>query len=688
MWSGLLYSACIGLSLIVIPGFVLLRAMWFSLPSSCVLSPVVSAALAAVSVEILSVLGIPCVWWTVCLAMLLPSFVVGAFRCVRCRLGASVDGADQICLFQRGESDKNDGVKRTWAAIAMSVAIGGAICIVVYLSSIGSPEAFVQNYDSAFHATHVKEMLDAQNYSSLTSGFYPSLWHAFVAMISSATGASSLVAANAFNSVIATFVYPLSSVALVATIFPGNSRRVALGGICCTSIAYFPWRLMLFGPLYSNVLAFSFMPAAVACFIKLVLPDAPGGYRLRFGIMFCLSGIALLFAQPNAIFSAGVYLVPFIMWRLYAGCIQNGSEAKYRFKGVTLAVLFSVLVAAVWIALASSQFLQATVTYARDTPLCLSDALKWAFHLSFVLRRPQFIAGTLIAFGGIALLAERGRRWVVFSYLLSILLYVVAVSFDGHFRELLTGFWYNDYHRLAAAASVFAVPLLVAGLDSCLLLLSRIAGLIADRIQCDPKRFSAEKMRKTVCISALLLLMITNAFPLPFLPPSIRSTGFDAVRFELNDMYDTAGVGPLDAEELAFLDRVESEVGNEAVIANQPFDGSVFAYATNDLNVLFDRYNPPTDEVHDAVRFELFSIADNEEVALAARELSVEYVLQLDAGENANGNASNSTIYAFAYVEDTWTGINEIDENTPGFTLLLSEGDMRLYRVDWADSGV
>ena len=170
--------------------------------------------------------------------------------------------------------------------------------------------------------------------------------------------------------------------------------------------------------------------------------------------------------------------------------------------------------------------------------------------------------------------------------------------------------------------------------------------------------------------------------PLPFLPDSIRAYGFDAVRFELRDMYDTSEKGPLDDKELAFLDRVGEEIEEGAVVANQPYDGSVFAYASDGLNVVFDRYNPPSDEDHVLLRTSLYDIETNQDVDDAVDELDVSYVLQLDAGDAETGMSDDATYYPHGYAAEGWRGINEIDENTPGFTLVLSDGDMRLYRID------
>lgn len=684
MWLDFAFNCVVGVVLMVLPGAALLRQLRMGRFGLVTLSPVVSVALLVVASLVLPSAGIPCTWWSMLVAMLLPALVVFAARTVLRRTSAGVGEivrtgphVDGVLSIGRRE------LPLDWCCIAAALLAGMITCIAVYLMCIGSPDAFVQNYDSAFHVNHLREFMDSGNYSSFSGGFYPSAWHAYVASIASATGASPFLAANAANSVIAAVAYPLSAVSLLAVAFPDRGRRVLLGSLFCTSIAYYPWRIMLFGPLYPNVLSFSLMPAAVSCFIMLCSSDLAKAARVRYGLLFVMSGVALTLSQPNAVFSAGVFLVPFIVYRIYRVSADQLKGARARSFALLFSCFFVAFVVVVWVALASSEALRATVTYPRDSPLSLSDALKWAFHFSFVLRRPQFVAGLLVAIGAIALLLERGRRWIPVSYLVSVLLYVVAISCDGHLREILTGFWYNDYHRLAAAVSVFAVLPLSTGLDCCVGGAASLARRIAAGRRNPAQPSKREGAIGAACCGLVLLgVMVFNTFPLPFLPNSIRAYGFDAVRFELRDMYNTSEKGPLDDEELAFLDRVGEEIEEGAVVANQPYDGSVFAYASDGLNVVFDRYNPPSDEDHVLLRTSLYDIETNQDVDDAVDELDVSYVLQLDAGDAETGMSDDATYYPHGYAAEGWRGINEIDENTPGFTLVLSDGDMRLYRID------
>ena len=54
--------------------------------------------------------------------------------------------------------------------------------------------------------------------------------------------------------------------------------------------------------------------------------------------------------------------------------------------------------------------------------------------------------------------------------------------------------------------------------------------------------------------------------------------------------------------------------------------------------------------------------------------------LQLDQNGKHDGNH-----FLFSYEQNDWFGIDRIDDDTPGFEIVLSEGDMRLYRILPAD---
>ena len=112
-------------------------------------------------------------------------------------------------------------------------------------------------------------------------------------------------------------------------------------------------------------------------------------------------------------------------------------------------------------------------------------------------------------------------------------------------------------------------------------------------------------------------------------------------------------------------------------MANIPYDGSLWAYATNNVHVIwryptgYDGSEKPTSAI---LRKRLNYIASDEEVRNTAKELDVHYVLQLE-------NPVSSGVIGDNYKMGTFRGVSEITDDTPGFEVVLSEGNMRLYKI-------
>ena len=134
---------------------------------------------------------------------------------------------------------------------------------------------------------------------------------------------------------------------------------------------------------------------------------------------------------------------------------------------------------------------------------------------------------------------------------------------------------------------------------------------------------------------------------------------------------------PLTNKEREFLRRVNNIIPKGARVANIPYDGSLWAYATNNVHVIwryptgYDGSEKPTSAI---LRKRLNYIASDEEVRNTAKELDVRYVLQLE-------NPASSGVIGDNYKMGTFRGVSEITDDTPGFEVVLSEGNMRLYKI-------
>ena len=124
--------------------------------------------------------------------------------------------------------------------------------------------------------------------------------------------------------------------------------------------------------------------------------------------------------------------------------------------------------------------------------------------------------------------------------------------------------------------------------------------------------------------------------------------------------------------------------GTDAVVLNMPYDGSAYAYGVSNMNVVY-RYMSgygATDEDQRETSWSRFlrtrlamGLEGRDPLAEAAlEELRPDYLLILDRDVD-------EMLEAFSpYVVADWMGILQVDDETPGLELVLSEGDMRLYR--------
>ena len=130
-------------------------------------------------------------------------------------------------------------------------------------------------------------------------------------------------------------------------------------------------------------------------------------------------------------------------------------------------------------------------------------------------------------------------------------------------------------------------------------------------------------------------------------------------------------------------DRIIDVVPEGERVLNQPHDGSVFAASVADVPVTFNFFFEARDNSDGwkAVREGLCDYTSNPDVAAQLEERGAHYLLQLDQGNSIYGMNARGTLYTLGYEGVDWEGINSVRDDTPGFEVVLSEGDMRLYRI-------
>ena len=205
------------------------------------------------------------------------------------------------------------------------------------------------------------------------------------------------------------------------------------------------------------------------------------------------------------------------------------------------------------------------------------------------------------------------------------------------------------------------------------------------------RAFSSGSDGKTAVKMASAFMVFVPVFLLTFFPTFNLSglgsvkTGFGTVRdtlYQYNTMSEDAQC--YSKEEIVFADKVKGIVGDSRVL-NYPYDGSCFSYALNDLNVVFSFwYYVDLDKTvpENLLRMSIDEVASDAGVQRACIIEDVEYVMILDYGHLFGEGVFNYS----NRVPEAWSGLASLSDSTPGFDLVLSEGDMRLYRVNCLDS--
>lgn len=186
----------------------------------------------------------------------------------------------------------------------------------------------------------------------------------------------------------------------------------------------------------------------------------------------------------------------------------------------------------------------------------------------------------------------------------------------------------------------------------------------------------------SVCVAAIGAMLALVCFPVGYSPSeglTTRSLGQCMSKlYAINDW--EGGFTIYHSEEREFVQKAEDLIPDGALVMNFPYDGSAYAYGLDGMNTYF-KSNATYSEEGSAeyiVETRLCDIAWDPEVRDAAKELGIEYVIQLD-----HGLGEGSSTLEREYSAQDWRGIGSIDGQTEGFEEVLVSGDMRIDRIKY-----
>ena len=715
------------LAVLYLPGYLLARSFPFSRFASAALAPTFSilglTLLGVAAYELVNPCPAPA------LAGALIALCLAVYLICRIVRNVTVKACD------RSSSDSNDASNvranrtpstelipipadaRIWKAAALYIGVALVITSIVFLGALDGFDSFSRNDDTTVHLSVARGFLDTGTFSTLhtssflnqgeVGSFYPAAWHVLVAVVASLFGNDVSLATNAAIAVFNIAVFPLAICLLIWRLF-GKKRTIILSG-ALFSVAFsgFPWGFVVFGQLLPNMISFMMVPLALVPFMEaLDAPHASDKAKLLLAAVVGLCAVAI--AQPNGAFTFGILAVLYAISRVF---FEPGAQrATVDAKRVAIAIVVFAAACALWGAMYLAPFMQAVVNTTWSATLSPLEAIISGPLFMFTVRQGvQPFLSVMVLVGIVYTCRHRRHLWLSVAYLAVLAFYVISVSTDGAVKQILTGFWYTDYNRTGALAALFAIPLAAVGFANCV---AWLKGLLEKRMSKDRARIApaskdegaivgtpsnpaaSDAVSRTVA-SANASFTRTGAIAAAtmtalsilcqFLPLSVGygdrqiHLGLVNINQEISTRYSWDQT--LTSEEDAFIDKVMEAIPEDAMVINVPSDGSCWSYGVEGLNTFYRRSSNTgsRDDVQEAelIRTQLCNVTTNEEVQQTLEDLDARYVMLLD-----DPSGDNPTKLSLRYEEKNWTGIETITEDTPGFNLILSEGDMRLYEIE------
>lgn len=576
--------------------------------------------------------------------------------------------------------------KKELCCLVLFFTISAIIAAYVFLTVLDGPDCYFQAWDNQTHLRKIRAFVETGNYSSfnsqfyknaltapepLANSFYPSAWHLLAAMLVSLLDIPVTQAANAVNILCVGTILPLTLFLCLQELGIKKPSSLALCAIICLGVPIYPWDLISYGPLYPNLLGFCLLPGEISLFFSLFnkfnqikLADTLKGVILLF-----LGLISLALAHPNTVFAWGFILAPYLISRF-----KFFISAKYR--NIPSIACYAIPFAAIfliWISFTRIPFMHEIVDCYWPAFTSVPKALLSALFLGTTTHPIQILI-PLLTFIGVYIELKDRKFCLAATYGLLVIFYTIDAGSNLPVKPLLTGFWYNDYHRVSAMLGLISIFL------ACLAI-NRIFVYLEDKLS--EQKTSVRTAIAGVIAAGMIALIFYPSIPLPRKHEMQTAFGYEIN--EMRNQFDKELIyydlfSPLEED---FCKTTLAKYNSDnSVVINNPDDGSIFAYGVYGSNMYYRYWYPPAPDTETkeskVIRHHLNEIASNENVRNAVKQIGAKYVIQLDHGEPTQE-------YRIQYNYDNadeWRGIDLIDETTPGFTLVASNDDIRLYKID------
>lgn len=630
LWITALPAILAGVALLMVPGLVVgaligLRRLWL-----WALAPAISITLLTAGSIVLPWIGLS---WSPLTAL----------------AGAVVFGAIVVALFRFVLRSRFDipapESGSSWPTV-VAWAFGSIVLVSLGAAGIGAPENFSQTFDNVFHLNAIAFIGDTGNASPFETarlsfpdggqGFYPNGWHSLAELVGQLSGASVPLAINALNLATLMTIWPLG-VLLLSRQLAGSSRVATLAaGVLLAAFPMLPLNLLYYGVLYPFFFGLALAPVTLAIVLNLIevarerrIAGTASQIVLLAGVTFAIS-----IAHPGAMMAVLALSVPAAVVATFAG--WRSFTARRRIWHLVGFAAFLVAGLAMLLGLRQTDWWGPRMSHA--------EAAWQAVSLTLGDYGLPLLTAALLVIGIVFALRRRDRSSLAALgiWLIAAILFFVTAAASNTLLRFPTWVWYGDTPRLAAVYVIAVIPLAVLGLRWVVEALDR--------------RVSRSWILETAALVVLAAV-------------ALGSAGYGSLINNMRGSYTAVPDAPLlSPDELALLERLPSEVGEDEMIAGNPWTGTSLAFAFSDRRVVLPHILMGTiGSDRELVMAHLDDAASDPAVCEAADRLGVRYVLDFGTRE-VHGD------------QHDYAGIDQLDR-ADTFELVDEAGDARLYRL-------
>ncbi|WP_025737783.1 DUF6541 family protein [Mycobacterium genavense] len=645
---GLWIGTLIALFLLIAPGTIVARITQLTWPIAVTVGPALTYGVVALAIIPFGALGIPWNGWT--------AFGALAVVCV-------VATGLQLLLARYRDTDAEARGIEGWPALAVAAGVALGALLVMWAAYRGLAahwQTIPSTWDAVWHANEVRFILDTGQASSTHMGelrnvethqalYYPSVFHALIAVFCQLTGAAPTTGYTLSSVAASVWLFPTSAAMLTWHLLrpmmtPGRTAAVAAtAGALSASFTSVPY--VEFG-----VAAMPNLAAYGVAIPTFVLITSTLRHRDRIPVaVLALIGVLSVHLTGGFIvilFLLGWWLLH-VLWHPVRGRLADVAILA------ATAVPTELILAPQFIGVLK----QADIIAGHAFPSFKSakqgviDAL--LLHTRHLNDFPIQYGLVVLVYLGMAYLLYRRIWWPPAVWLV---LTVATVYSGAPFHnaagaaiEEFSQFFYNDPRRLTAVVTMLVTPMAATALFGAVALVVAVARRLTSRFKTLPAPVWASA-------TAVLLVFSTVFIGRHYLYRHIVLFG---------DKYDSVMVDQRDLMAMAYLAKLPG--ARDTLIGNANTDGTTWMYAVADLHPLWTHYDYPQQTGPGPQRYIFWAYArrgdSDPKVVEAIKALNIRYIY-----------TSSPTVRGFA-VPDGLVSL----EKSKSWALIYDNGGARIY---------